>query len=231
MRHFITYHNPELRGPYQPDSRFGIVTDKPVDSLRGDRVWLVTSGGTPLRYYLCETFVVDVVDRCRSGPYRNRATGSSGLSFVHPVRIDSAPWFPMLRRVTGNFAFGLQRIKNPAIIAGLLRVASSSERSGGRWRHSRASAGFGGPVENRLVERASVKAVGADYRSREWTVQSQEALQLGYDLLCRQAGVEHHVEVMVKPRTAAVKPGAAGDGAKTGRRPERRSLGRIGKRH
>jgi hypothetical protein len=124
MRHWVQYHNSEVRGPYVPSSSgFRIVTDKPVDSLRGDRVWLVTSRDNPRHYYLCATFIVDDVDRLPSGPQQNLAMGSSGQAL--DVRIDSMPWFPDLQHATGNFAFGLQHLKSPAIVAGLQEVCTS----------------------------------------------------------------------------------------------------------
>jgi hypothetical protein len=43
MRHFVQYHNPERMGVYESDGRsFGIQTNKPVNNLLGDRVWLIT---------------------------------------------------------------------------------------------------------------------------------------------------------------------------------------------
>jgi len=99
MRHFIQYHNPMKRGPYvyYPGQRFGIDTGKSVDSLRGDRIWLVTCDGSPPRYRLCETFVVDEIDHARTGPRRNRAWGRTGKSLRSKVPIDSATWFPSLK--------------------------------------------------------------------------------------------------------------------------------------
>jgi len=132
MRHFVQYHNPARMGSYVYKARdgFGISTDKPVDSLRGDRIWLVTRDGSPPRYRLCETFIVEEVDRLRSGAQRNQVFSRSGKAFLPPIPIDSASWFQALQRTTGNFAFGLQHIKSRAITAGLLRLATNIDGDG-----------------------------------------------------------------------------------------------------
>jgi hypothetical protein len=127
MRHFVQYHNSANRGPYQR-GQFAIVTAKSVDSLLGDQVWLVTREGDPSRYCLCETFVVEKVDHdATAGPQGNIVSARSGRSFDPPVPIDSADWFTTLQHDTGNFAFGLQRINNPEIVTGLLRIASGND--------------------------------------------------------------------------------------------------------
>jgi len=121
MRHFVQYHNPRKMGSYRHSrgDSYGIETDKPVDSLVGDRIWLVTRDGDPLCYSPCETFIVETVERVGTASRRNKARASKGKAFTRPMRLDSEPWFPALQRSTGNFAFGLQRIQHQRIIAGL----------------------------------------------------------------------------------------------------------------
>lgn len=58
-----------------------------------------------------------------------------------------------------------------------------------------AGAGFGDAEQNALVMEAAVDVVTDDYRSRGWAVHSKEVEQVGYDLLCTRASLEHHVEV------------------------------------
>src|SRR5438445_11121683 len=125
MRHFVQYHTPDTHGQFEPGKPgFGIITDKPVDGLVGDRVWLVSRRENPWQYILCETFVVETVGRARRGPQRNFAEAKNGQPFADPVRIDHKRWFARLRRLTGNFAFGLQHIQDEEVVQGLLEVAS-----------------------------------------------------------------------------------------------------------
>jgi hypothetical protein len=202
MRHFVQYHNAAVRGPYRhsPRNGFGITTDKTVSSLLGDRIWLVTRCGNPPRYCLCETFIAEEFDRASYGPQRNQATSRLGNSFSPLLAIDSAPWFPALFRVTGNFAFGLQHIKERRIVRGLQAALVENDKITQELRmeplrRHPVGGGFGDLVENKLVERAAVRAVMAHYKSRRWRVESREMQQLGYDLLCKHGSIVHHVEV------------------------------------
>ena len=123
MRHFVQYHNPDKYGVFTPsEGDFDIFTDKPVDGLVGDRVWLVSKHGDPPDYVLCMTFVVDEVGV--GGPLKHLARGSHGRIFSPPVSIEYEPWFNRLRQLTGNFAFGLQAINDEEVVEGLLRSAS-----------------------------------------------------------------------------------------------------------
>ena len=127
MRNFVQYHNPDKRGKFVPTPhRFLIVTNKTVDNLVGDRIWLLSRRGKPPQYILCETFIVEKVGRGQSGPQRNFAEGSDGRAFIPSVRIDQEPWFERLRGLTGNFRFGLQAVNNEEIVQGLLRAGSET---------------------------------------------------------------------------------------------------------
>jgi len=195
VRHFVQYHNPRKMGAYVPGKSFGIATNKSVQTLLGDRVWLITQTGTPPRFSLCETFIVEEIDRKRTGPQRNLALSSKGDSFKKPVPIDSASWFSALREKTGNFAFGLQHIKDRRIIRGLTHIAHGTEPRGNRSaRLTSEGAGFGDWRLNRRVERAAVAFVTEHYRGRGWAVESREAACIGYDLFCRKGPVTHHIE-------------------------------------
>lgn len=196
MLHFVQYHNWDAFGPYRPPTtRFGVFTDKSVESTLNNRIWLVVGKGRPREYFLGETFVVERVSRRRDRP-RNRATASHGVPFRPLVRIDNEPWFPSLQRATGNFAFGLQKVQKRQIIVGLLAAASGrNARPAPKTSRQWNGAGFGSIEENRRVERAAIRAVSALYRERGWRVTSREALHLGYDLLCTERNSTHHVEV------------------------------------
>ena len=127
MDHFVQYHNPEVMGgPYEAsDKGFGIVTDKPFNSLNGATVWLVTGKGHPRQYYLCSTFTVDRVEQEHAGRFRFRVSGSVGHDLNPFVEIGKLPWFADLLKATGNFALGLQHIRNQSIIRGLQKAIFS----------------------------------------------------------------------------------------------------------
>lgn len=197
MRHFVQYHNADSMGPYQRDPggrRCGIVTNKSVKQLLGDFVWLITGDGTPKSYFLCEAFVVDDIDE-KPGPLGNEAKAVHGRAFKRRIPIDKKPWFKLLRRRTGNFGFGLQRIKDQEVIRGLMELLSAGVDDSAPSPPLRTGAGFGSAAENRLVERAAIRAVTRDYKSRGWHVTSREHLCEGYDLYCRRGKREEHVEV------------------------------------
>ena len=105
--------------PFRPSTTFGIVTDKRGGLLKGDTVWLVTGEGKPREYFLCETFVVARVASQTAGKFTYHVSGSDGKS-LYPLKIDkTASWFRELLRVTGNFRYGLQPIKNQSIVGAL----------------------------------------------------------------------------------------------------------------
>ena len=126
MRHFIQVHNPDRMRPYnQFKKAFRIVTNKPVEGLIGETIWLVTGTGRPRDYYLCSRFVVDRIGHQDSGAFRNYASGSKGQNFAPQVKIDEQDWFPGLLKKCARFSLGLQRIKSEAIIRGLQKISSS----------------------------------------------------------------------------------------------------------
>ena len=120
MRHFVQYHNPDVMGRYKASHRrFGIVTNKPVGALLGNRVWLVTGSGKPRRYYLCSSFVVNRLERVDDGEFRNHAQGADGRDFVPFIEIGAMPWFAKLLKTTANFSLGLVQIRSTVTIRGL----------------------------------------------------------------------------------------------------------------
>lgn len=125
MRHYVQYHNPDKFGQFRPNNRnFGIVTNKFFEDLRGSTVWLVSRQGKPPLYVLCERFLVEEVGPNLKGALRYYAKASHGRSFDPPRRIDDQPWFELLRKLTGDFAFGLQPLNDKTVVQGLIEVAS-----------------------------------------------------------------------------------------------------------
>ena len=125
MRHFVQYHNPDKLGQFRPSEKeFGIVTDKRFNGLVGSTVWLISRRDKPAEYVLCETFIVEKVGTNPTETLKNFASSSHGQPFDPPRRIDREPWFEILQKLTGNFAFGLQPINEEAVIQGLMAIAS-----------------------------------------------------------------------------------------------------------
>lgn len=197
MRHFLQYHNAEVQGPLHLHGRPGIFTAKPVQALLGDQIWLVSGEGRPRTYYLNGTFQVTELSHAGDEDQMNEVWGSDAERwFQMPVRIDTEPWFEELRRATGNFAFGLQRIKDVRITQGLRDASLDLAEEPIEASTSESGSGpFGTPEANKLIEVAAVEAVTEAYRSDGWTVVSHENRKYGYDLHCTNAQVVHHVEV------------------------------------
>ncbi len=197
MRHFVQYHNIEREGLPHSDGRPGIFTAKSVQALLGDRIWLICGEGRPRAYYLSGSFEVSELSSAAHQGEMNEAWGrDSDRWFEKPVRIDAEPWFEELRRATGNFAFGLQRIKAAQIIQGLRNTSLVAEQNATETNaHETGGLPFGTAEMNKLVEIAAVKAVTAAYESDGWEVVSHENRRSGYDLYCAKSQAVHHVEV------------------------------------
>jgi hypothetical protein len=199
VRHFIVYHNPQKMGPMDPqDVKLSIVTGKSVNKLLGDRIWLLMGEGKPRRFCLCATFIVDsIYPDEEKKPYPNLACGTEGIVFDPFVSLDGHPWFEELKTKQGNFAFGLQIVKerrfiNGLVAAGALAPAPVPKTEGTR---RRVGGGFGDHISNKEVELAAIKAVREYYRCRGWSVVSVEKDCLGYDLDCTKGKQLQHVEV------------------------------------
>jgi hypothetical protein len=124
MAHFIQYHNPDIMGEFRPSDTFGIVGNKRSGLRVGDIVWLVTGEGKLRQYFLSETFVVENIRSQNSGQFKYRVSGTDGKA-LYPRKIDKPSWFREMLKITGNFRYGLQPIKNESIIEGLQRVSQS----------------------------------------------------------------------------------------------------------
>jgi hypothetical protein len=72
------------------------------------------------------------------------------------------------------------------------RVEGTAERNAEK---AMKGAGFGSPEENKQVERAALRHVTRYYRSQGWSVEDVSLKNNGYDLLCKWARTERHVEV------------------------------------
>jgi hypothetical protein len=124
MRHFIAYHNTEKMGErlHEGDA-FLIYTKKPVDHLIGETVWVVTGENLSDRLYsLGSVFRVSQTGPAKEAEFTRYASGA-GPTISPPIPIaKTASWFLELKRLTGNFGFGLTEIKDETVIDGLRQL-------------------------------------------------------------------------------------------------------------
>jgi hypothetical protein len=124
VKHFVVYHNPEKMGYGAEEvSELCIVTNKPVANLIGNRVWLIQGEGKPRKYVLRGTFVVASTGPDADDGFRHLVRGRAGTLFRPAIPIGSFRWFESFKRSQGNFAFGLQRISDNAIVTELMRIS------------------------------------------------------------------------------------------------------------
>ena len=123
MRHLVAYHNPEKMG-YSADevTDLCVVTNKAVDSLIGDRIWLIQGEGKPRKYVLRGTFIVASTGPDEEDGFRYVVRGYEGELFVPHIPVGILPWFERFKRSQGNFAFGLQPI-DEAVVRELKRIS------------------------------------------------------------------------------------------------------------
>jgi hypothetical protein len=122
MKDFVVYHNPDVMGlSVEKVNGLSIVTDKKVNDIKGNRVWLITGEGTPRTFLLRSYFIVD---RFEIGDgYQTKLSGKDGKLFDPMLELNREEWFDDFKSSQGNFAFGLQRIKNDKYIYGLEDIA------------------------------------------------------------------------------------------------------------
>ncbi len=123
--HFIAYHNTEERGysiskvKAEAEGGFRWYTNKPAESALGGRVWMIVGEGAPRRFYLAGWFTVEDVAKIGSGNFAWELSGKAGRWLEPPKRLDFEAWFKALKKRAGNFAFGLQKLNDEAILENL----------------------------------------------------------------------------------------------------------------
>jgi hypothetical protein len=123
MRDFLVYHNPDsMRTSVMNVPALAIVTDKTAGNATGDRVWLMTGEGAPRTFFLRSYFIVDQMDS--GNGFKTRLSGAVGKAFDPMIELNGEEWFRDFKKRLGNFAWGLQRIKDVRFIRGLEVVAA-----------------------------------------------------------------------------------------------------------
>ena len=124
MNDFVVYHNPKrMEYPALKVNVLSIVTNKSAAGAKGSRVWLVT-GGKPKEFWLRGIFTVDSVGPSSHPKFKTQVSGSAGELFDPMLRLDHETWFDQFKHDQGNFAFGFQPIKDPAVVKGLIAAAA-----------------------------------------------------------------------------------------------------------
>ena len=125
MRHFIAYHNARKMGrPLLDDEPLRLLTRKAVRPLLDNTVWLITGEGAgPRRYALGSVFLVTEVGDTAEDGFSHFASGP-GHVFRPAVPVTDEAWFPEVLRATGHFGFGVQQVKDEAVIGSLVQLAA-----------------------------------------------------------------------------------------------------------
>jgi hypothetical protein len=126
MKDFVVYHNPDVMGvSVKKGNAFSVVTDKKVSGMQGNRVWLMTGEGPPRTFLLRSYFIVDHLEVADG--FQTKLSGTNGKVFNPMLELNTQEWFDDFKNSQGNFAFGLQRIKNEQFIRGLEDLAGVTQ--------------------------------------------------------------------------------------------------------
>ncbi len=127
MRHFVAYHNTERMGKSLHEGEpLRLLTNKPVQPLLHNAVWfIVGEGAAPKRYSLGSVFLVDRVGESAEEGFERYASGQ-GHVFQPPPVLNDLGWFPEFFKGMAHFSLGVQEVKEPRFIEGLLGLAAQA---------------------------------------------------------------------------------------------------------
>lgn len=132
-RQFVAYHNRERMGcPLGDDGgRFMMLTNKPVEHLKGHLVWVVEGygAGKDRQYDLCHRFTVQDVDPIEDGDFTCAYSGTGGDHFQPRIPLAGGSWFRDFLRSVGCFGLGATRIQ-PRFIEELERLVTPRRTHG-----------------------------------------------------------------------------------------------------
>jgi hypothetical protein len=133
FRHWICYHDPEeRRWAIRGAMPTGIETKKVLRQKRliGDTVHLITWVATGSRYQLVGYFEVvdtEVLPVTRRRPKQLLlVNGAEAHQYVKRVELKNVRWFGQYKKGNG-LSLGFQRIKDPVVLAGLLRCTTKHQ--------------------------------------------------------------------------------------------------------
>jgi len=108
--------------PATPQSTLG----KPAPQIEVFPALWIQGEGRPRKYALRGTFVVDSIGPDTDDGFRFIVRGREGELFRPPIPIGTLPWFHRFKQTQGNFAFGLQRISDEAVVDELNRICGGA---------------------------------------------------------------------------------------------------------
>ncbi|ADB39101.1 HNH endonuclease [Spirosoma linguale] len=131
IRHFVAYHKFSEWGPYETgQERFSHYSNRPLTFLeksKGQRIWVI--GGEKNKrqteYTLLSYFSPDLIE---SDEEKGFHIEGDGFGFTPPINLSSVQWFSELIKEQHNFSLGINEIKNPNVIQGLLALGSEQEQ-------------------------------------------------------------------------------------------------------
>lgn len=110
---YVAYHNTDSMGYSVSDIDFlqgyHILSNKSYSNLIGSRVWLIAGEGSPKKYNLGYTFLIDEIVHCNGG-FKYKVKGKKGLLFKPPILLNDHKWFKNFKKTQGNFGLGLSKI-------------------------------------------------------------------------------------------------------------------------
>jgi hypothetical protein len=111
---------------------FEVATNKHVNQLIGQRLWVIGGEGQPRHYYLGKSYLIAEVGEYGDDPdFRFFVRGHTGVRFQPPILLNPLPWFPAFRKSQSNFSFGLNRI-HEQFVSELLMLLSNNSSCGGK---------------------------------------------------------------------------------------------------
>lgn len=131
MKHYTAYHNPKTMG-YPAEkidlSRgFRVSSNRGKNTKVGGRVWLFTSEGSPARYSVVYTFLVDEVRDSEKASFKYDIVGSQGIQLPKGTHVDGLRWFEELKG-TRFYGHGVKEIKEKKYIKGLEKLLERYSR-------------------------------------------------------------------------------------------------------
>jgi len=129
VEHFVAYQNSDKEGRFNNgrpvregrSGRWFTAKRFRQETIVGNRLWAIEGGGSPKRYQLVSFGIVTRLTPVKRTPYRGM-----GLNVhfrvdanIQPIDVTDLRWFSRLREEQRSFSYGLNRIKDPRVIAAL----------------------------------------------------------------------------------------------------------------
>lgn len=124
MKHYLVYHN-ESRWDVVTNLQW-IETNKRLDDAVGQRIWVLSGDKEKREYSLIATFLISKIEARPSRKRKYQIYGDHIQMFEPSIRIDTQDWFGEFQSYFGNFAFGLQRIRDSRWIAKLEAIQQNA---------------------------------------------------------------------------------------------------------